>query len=636
MAISPESVVTNFYKLKFGENAEFASFQSFEGTSDIYINAIGYRKTDNLIYGINPNSHNLYSIDASGEAKFVAALSGINPNHHYIAGDVSPDGSQLIIQGGNITDSKISDTELVYIDLTPPYNTSVVPIETESTFGVRCADIAFHPLTFELFGFDGITGKLVIIDPATADIDDLAFPAVGTPDVMASLFFDASGTLYGYGHPPRDNAQGDSDRFQPNGSKINTLYKINTETGETVPIAQGPDAEGNDGCACPYNLDMHKIVRPKSTITCSEVEYIFIIYNATSAIQEGVSFKDQIPERLRLIELIRNPFGGTLDKMNDQMIELSNLTIPPGIDSIIIKVEIGEVPSDSYKNQAELFNLSYALGERLYSDDPSTNQFNDSTFLNVLSIDSAESALEDITICIGDTAIFDATINGHAQYKWNNGSSSPIIRVAESGKYWVEIESRCAVITDTAVVTLKGADTYLHIGEDVEVFLGDQVIVEPILEGTGDFEYHWAELPGTQLNCIECLDNYIFPKESTTLTLQITDENGCQKTDSLNIYVDKTERLYFPNIFSPNDDGVNDYFQITGYGGEKILSFYIYSRTGDLVHKEEHNEFSDQFHGWDGKFENEYLNPGVFAYVVEVEFFDGRTKLFQGDITLIR
>jgi len=40
--------------------------------------------------------------------------------------------------------------------------------------------------------------------------------------------------------------------------------------------------------------------------------------------------------------------------------------------------------------------------------------------------------------------------------------------------------------------------------------------------------------------------------------------------------------------------------------------------------------------GWNGDFRGEAMNPGVFVYWVEVTSLDGRTKLFHGDITLVK
>ena len=40
--------------------------------------------------------------------------------------------------------------------------------------------------------------------------------------------------------------------------------------------------------------------------------------------------------------------------------------------------------------------------------------------------------------------------------------------------------------------------------------------------------------------------------------------------------------------------------------------------------------------GWDGSVSSQSMNPAVFAYLVEVEFIDGRVILYRGDLTLIK
>ena len=74
------------------------------------------------------------------------------------------------------------------------------------------------------------------------------------------------------------------------------------------------------------------------------------------------------------------------------------------------------------------------------------------------------------------------------------------------------------------------------------------------------------------------------PLESTTYELQITDENGCQETDQLNIFLSKESDIYYPNAFSPNGDGTNDYFTIFSKKSiENIQTLKIFNRWGSLV-----------------------------------------------------
>ena len=45
---------------------------------------------------------------------------------------------------------------------------------------------------------------------------------------------------------------------------------------------------------------------------------------------------------------------------------------------------------------------------------------------------------------------------------------------------------------------------------------------------------------------------------------------------------------------------------------------------------------NDQTIGWDGKLNGKQLNPAVFIYMARVEFSDGKTEVFTGDIALMR
>jgi hypothetical protein len=40
--------------------------------------------------------------------------------------------------------------------------------------------------------------------------------------------------------------------------------------------------------------------------------------------------------------------------------------------------------------------------------------------------------------------------------------------------------------------------------------------------------------------------------------------------------------------------------------------------------------------GWDGRFQGSYMLPGVYVYWAEIEYADGTTEVFQGDLTLVR
>jgi gliding motility-associated-like protein len=63
---------------------------------------------------------------------------------------------------------------------------------------------------------------------------------------------------------------------------------------------------------------------------------------------------------------------------------------------------------------------------------------------------------------------------------------------------------------------------------------------------------------------------------------------------------------------------------------------YIYDRWGESILIQENFPANDPAYGWDGKFRNQLLNEGVFVYYFVVEFNDGRTKEYKGDVNLVR
>ena len=117
-----------------------------------------------------------------------------------------------------------------------------------------------------------------------------------------------------------------------------------------------------------------------------------------------------------------------------------------------------------------------------------------------------------------------------------------------------------------------------------------------------------------------------------------TNANGCRDQASIRIIVKKDIPVYIPTAFSPNGDGNNDWFTV--YAGQGTITniryMQIFNRWGEQVFQNQNFQPNAPAEGWDGLFRNQYLNPGVFAYVVEVEYFDGTTDLLKGDVTLAR
>lgn len=89
--------------------------------------------------------------------------------------------------------------------------------------------------------------------------------------------------------------------------------------------------------------------------------------------------------------------------------------------------------------------------------------------------------------------------------------------------------------------------------------------------------------------------------------------------------------IYVPTGFSPNGDNNNDLFMIVVGKDIKAFTFHLYDRWGNKMLVTSEKGFV-----WDGTFNGELCNTGVYAYMLEVVYFDGSGELRSGNITLIR
>lgn len=117
-------------------------------------------------------------------------------------------------------------------------------------------------------------------------------------------------------------------------------------------------------------------------------------------------------------------------------------------------------------------------------------------------------------------------------------------------------------------------------------------------------------------------------------TLDLQSSDNC---DSLVYLILERYEVYIPNAFSPNNDGVNDFFTI--YGGadlSEVTTLRIFDRWGARVFTAEDFLPGDQTGGWDGEFGGRPAPAGVYVYQAQIVFEDGRTRLVSGAVTLVR
>jgi len=143
--------------------------------------------------------------------------------------------------------------------------------------------------------------------------------------------------------------------------------------------------------------------------------------------------------------------------------------------------------------------------------------------------------------------------------------------------------------------------------------------------------------PDDSIDCEVCLNPFVVPLGETTYELMVTDENGCSDTDEVTVRVNIERPAQATKIFSPNEDGSNDFFNLyAGPGASKIDNLYIFDRWGNRIYRGQNILLNEYNEGWDGKYKGQPVNPGVFTWLAEVRFIDDEVFSYTGDITVIR
>ena len=145
--------------------------------------------------------------------------------------------------------------------------------------------------------------------------------------------------------------------------------------------------------------------------------------------------------------------------------------------------------------------------------------------------------------------------------------------------------------------------------------------------GMGPLTYNWSNTAGIGNGVT------VNPSLTTTYTISVVDSCGTSIVrDSVTIDVDCEYMLYFPNAFTPNDDGINDVFFAKGRG-IKSFKMYIYNRWGDLIFYSE-----DIKEGWNGiSNQGEKVSEQeVYVTVFETTDFLDENHFYVGKLILVQ
>lgn len=145
-------------------------------------------------------------------------------------------------------------------------------------------------------------------------------------------------------------------------------------------------------------------------------------------------------------------------------------------------------------------------------------------------------------------------------------------------------------------------------------------------------------MPSVDLSCDDCLNPTFLGDTSMTYTIYVEDIYGCNTLVEVRINIEIPEiiRIYIPNVIDVSS--MENQFSI--FSGEDdievVESLHIYDRWGNLVFLNENFLSNDPSEGWDGRYNNVDVIPGVYVYVFDILYTNGEREILGGDVTVIR
>lgn len=176
----------------------------------------------------------------------------------------------------------------------------------------------------------------------------------------------------------------------------------------------------------------------------------------------------------------------------------------------------------------------------------------------------------------------------------------------------------------------------VELGDNHSIKFGENIDFDSQIFPLQNVSFEWS--PADGLSCTDCPYPIAAPIDNITYQLRMTDTAGCEMKDFVSVFVRKSRDIFIPNAFSPNKDGVNDKFiPYAGFEVKAIKSMQVFDRWGGLIYNSPQTFLpSDSSFGWDGSARGKELPTGAYLYTMNVEFIDGETVMYSGDVVLMR
>lgn len=287
-----------------------------------------------------------------------------------------------------------------------------------------------------------------------------------------------------------------------------------------------------------------------------------------------------------------------------------------GIDSV--KWDFGDGNSSNSLAPVNQYTSSgyYTVSLMVYKNDCSGLLFE--TINHQIWIAASNSFLgTDTGTC--SLAAFEIGIDeiSEAGYLWNTGAETNKINTQSFGNYWLQINQNGCEISDTVNIYEKPKPSAKITGDD-KVCLNKNIILtaaDPSI-----LSYLWNTGETT---------SYITVKSVGIYSVKVTG-NSCVAFDTTAVIWGDCE-AFVPTAFTPNKDGLNDYFGIAAGFATTDFNMQVFGRWGNRIFVSSNNTIK-----WDGTYKGKTMPEGAYNWYITYTDTKGHKFFLQGTVLLIR
>ncbi|MGN6530402.1 MAG: PKD domain-containing protein, partial [Ginsengibacter sp.] len=243
------------------------------------------------------------------------------------------------------------------------------------------------------------------------------------------------------------------------------------------------------------------------------------------------------------------------------------------------------------------------------------------------------------TICNGKNVVIKAS--GAVTYQWigntqnlsNVNIANPVAAPSQTTVYTVAASGEHQCFSDTAEIKIiVKPNPTVTAGPGSQILAGTTF---PLQSVASSDVVKWDWSPRKYLDCYNCPGPQATPVEPMNYTITVANSDGCTASDTVSIkLLCSNSRIYIPNAFSPNSDGINDRFVIKGQGITTLNHLRIFDRWGTLIFERSNLRINDPAGAWDGRYKGEPVPMGTYVYVVEMSCNEN-TFTQKGAVTVV-